>query len=264
MVPPSPILSVRDLVTEVATPEGRRVVVDRVCFDVAAGETLCIAGESGSGKSMTALSIMRLLPEPMARIAGGEVRLAGRPLTALPEGEMRRLRGADLAMIFQEPMTSLNPVLTVGHQLSEAIRTHRRLDRRAASEAAVAALKAVRLSQPQHRLRQYPHELSGGMRQRVMIAMALACDPKVLIADEPTTALDVTVQAQILALMQSLQRDFGMALVLITYHFGDAAAQGFVHDFAGLLMFSVALLTIFGIDQLATPLFISHGKKASA
>jgi peptide/nickel transport system ATP-binding protein len=223
MAPPSPILSVRDLIVEVATPEGRRVVVDRVSLDVAPGETLCIAGESGSGKSMTALSIMRLLPEPMARIAGGEVRLAGRSLTALTEGEMRRLRGADLAMIFQEPMTSLNPVLTIGHQLTEAIRTHRRSSRVSAREAAVAALKAVRISHPEQRLRQYPHELSGGMRQRVMIAIALACDPKVLIADEPTTALDVTVQAQILALMRNLQRDFGMALVLITHDMGVVA-----------------------------------------
>ena len=217
MALPTPILAVRDLVTEVATPEGRRVVVDRLSFEVAPGETLCIAGESGSGKSMAALSIMRLLPEPMARIAGGEVWLGGRSLTALPEGEMRRLRGADLAMIFQEPMTSLNPVLTIGHQLTEAIRTHRRSSRAAAREAAVAALKAVRISHPEQRLRQYPHELSGGMRQRVMIAIALACDPKVLIADEPTTALDVTVQAQILALVRNLQRDFGMALILITH-----------------------------------------------
>jgi peptide/nickel transport system ATP-binding protein len=218
-----PVLSVRDLVTEVATAEGRQIVVDRLSFDVSPGETLCIAGESGSGKSMTALSIMRLLPEPMARIASGSIALAGRELTGLSEHDMRRVRGGDIAMIFQEPMTSLNPVLSVGWQLTEAIRTHQGADREAARQAAIAALDAVRIGEPERRLAQYPHELSGGMRQRVMIAIALACNPKVLIADEPTTALDVTVQAQILALMRSLQRDFGTALILITHDMGVVA-----------------------------------------
>jgi peptide/nickel transport system ATP-binding protein len=217
------VLSVRGLRTEVATPEGSRVVVDGLSFDLAAGRTLCIAGESGSGKSMTALSIMRLLPEPMARVGGGSVRLAGRELLTLSEAEMRRVRGGDIAMIFQEPMTSLNPVLSIGRQLTEAIRAHRRLDRRAAREAAVEALAAVRISEPERRLTQYPHELSGGMRQRVMIAMAIAGRPKVLIADEPTTALDVTVQAEILDLIRMLQAEYGTALLLITHDMGVVA-----------------------------------------
>ncbi len=218
-----PVLSVRNLVTEVATPAGSRVVVDDLSFDLAAGETLCIAGESGSGKSMTALSLMRLLPEPSARIAAGSIRLAGRELTALPEAAMRRVRGGDIAMIFQEPMTSLNPVLSVGRQLLEAIRAHRQVGAGEARRIALEALTAVRISDPTRRLKQYPHELSGGMRQRVMIAMALACRPKVLIADEPTTALDVTVQAQILDLIRTLQQAFGTAVVLITHDMGVVA-----------------------------------------
>jgi peptide/nickel transport system ATP-binding protein len=218
-----PVLSVRDLVVEVATPEGRRAVVNGLSFDVAAGETVCIAGESGSGKTMTALAVMRLLPQPMSRIGGGAVMLAGRDLTALTEREMRSVRGADMAMIFQEPMTSLNPVLTIGRQLTEAIRAHERVGMAAARAAAVDALKAVRISEPARRLKQYPHELSGGMRQRVMIAIALALRPKLLVADEPTTALDVTVQAQILHLIRTLQRDFGTALVLITHDMGIVA-----------------------------------------
>ncbi|MBA3516531.1 MAG: ABC transporter ATP-binding protein [Rhizobiales bacterium] len=218
-----PVLSVRNLSTEVATPEGSRIVVDNLSFDIAAGETLCIAGESGSGKSMTALSVMRLLPEPMARIAGGTVLLAGRELTTIPEAAMRRVRGGDIAMIFQEPMTSLNPVLTIGRQLAEAILAHREIGAREARKAAVDALAAVRISEPERRLRQYPHELSGGMRQRVMIAMALAGRPQVLIADEPTTALDVTVQAQILDLIRALQREFGTAVILITHDMGVVA-----------------------------------------
>jgi peptide/nickel transport system ATP-binding protein len=218
-----PVLSVRGLTTEVATAEGRLTVVDGLSFDVAAGETLCIAGESGSGKSMTALSIMRLLPEPMARIARGSIDLDGRELTQLTEGEMRRVRGADIAMIFQEPMTSLNPVLSIGRQLTEAIRAHRRVGLGEARDRALKALKAVRIEEPERRLSQYPHELSGGMRQRVMIAMALVGNPKLLIADEPTTALDVTVQTQILELIRSLQRDFGTAVILITHDMGVVA-----------------------------------------
>ena len=203
-----------------ATPDGRRTVVDRLSFDVRPGETLCIAGESGSGKSMTALSIMRLLPEPMARIAEGSVRLDGRDLVTLTERDMLKVRGADAAMIFQEPMTSLNPVLTVGRQITEAIRTHRQVGAAEARRLAVDALKAVRIAEPERRMRNYPHELSGGMRQRVMIAMAVAGRPKVLIADEPTTALDVTVQTQILELLRRLQRDFGTAVILITHDMG--------------------------------------------
>jgi peptide/nickel transport system ATP-binding protein len=219
----APVLSIRDLVTEVATPEGRRTVVDRVTLDVSPGETLCVAGESGSGKSMTALSIMRLLPEPTARIASGSISLNGRDLTGLRESQMRRVRGNEIAMIFQEPMTSLNPVLTIGRQLTEAIRAHRPVGRTEARADAIRALDAVRIGEAARRLGQYPHELSGGMRQRVMIAIALACNPKVLIADEPTTSLDVTVQAQILALIRTLQRDFGTALMLITHDMGVVA-----------------------------------------
>jgi peptide/nickel transport system ATP-binding protein len=203
-------------------------VVEDLSFDLNPGETLCIAGESGSGKSMTSLSIMGLLPQPMARVAGGQVLLEGRDLLALPERQMRRVRGGEIAMIFQEPMTSLNPVMSVGRQIKEAIRAHRRVgdNRWGAGEArrlALEALEAVRIAEPERRLTQYPHELSGGMRQRVMIAMALACRPKVLIADEPTTALDVTIQAQILELMRDLQRQFGTALILITHDMGVVA-----------------------------------------
>ncbi len=220
---PDPVLSVRDLTVEVATDAGSKAVVDGLSFDVAAGETLCIAGESGSGKSMTALAIMRLLPQPMARIAAGTITLAGRDLAALPERAMRDVRGNDVAMIFQEPMTSLNPVLTIGRQLTEAIRVHYRTSAAEARERAVAALKAVRIGEPERRLRQYPHELSGGMRQRVMIAMAIAGEPRLLIADEPTTALDVTVQAQILELIRDLQRNAGTAVILITHDMGVVA-----------------------------------------
>jgi peptide/nickel transport system ATP-binding protein len=218
-----PILSVHDLTTEVATPEGSRVVVERLSFDLFPQETLCIAGESGSGKSMTALSIMRLLPERIARIAGGTIALAGREIATLPEAAMRRVRGGDVAMIFQEPLTSLNPVLTVGFQLAEAVGLHRDAHGAAARSIAVDLLNAVKITEPAARLKQYPHELSGGMRQRVMIAMALAGRPKVLIADEPTTALDVTVQAQILDLLRGLKQDYGMATILITHDMGVVA-----------------------------------------
>jgi peptide/nickel transport system ATP-binding protein len=198
-------------------------VVEGLSFDLFPGETLCIAGESGSGKSMTALSVMRLLPERIARIAGGSVKLAGRELTTLSEAKMRRIRGGDIAMIFQEPLTSLNPVLAIGFQLIEAIRLRRSIGTREARAVALDLLKAVRISEPERRLKQFPHELSGGMRQRVMIAMALAGRPRVLIADEPTTALDVTVQAQILDLLRTLQRELGMAAILITHDMGVVA-----------------------------------------
>ncbi|OWJ67011.1 ABC transporter ATP-binding protein [Inquilinus limosus] len=219
----SPLLQVRNLSTQVATPAGPKLVVEDLSFDLNPGETLCIAGESGSGKSMTSLSIMGLLPQPMARVAGGRVLLEGRDLLALPERQMRRVRGGEIAMIFQEPMTSLNPVMSVGRQIAEAIRAHRQVDGAGARRLALEALEAVRISEPERRLRQHPHELSGGMRQRVMIAMALACRPKLLIADEPTTALDVTIQAQILELMRDLRRQFGTALILITHDMGVVA-----------------------------------------
>ncbi|HVX81317.1 MAG TPA: ABC transporter ATP-binding protein [Devosiaceae bacterium] len=218
-----PLLCVRDLSVAVATTAGAKTVVDRLSFTLDRGETLCIAGESGSGKSMAALAVMRLLPEPMARIAGGSVELEGRDLTALGEAEMRNVRGRDIGMIFQEPMTSLNPVLTVGRQVAEAIRAHRPLSSAAAQAEARRLLDMVQIPDAARRLGQYPFELSGGMRQRVMIAIALAQRPSILIADEPTTALDVTVQAQILSLLRHLQAETRSGLVLITHDMGVVA-----------------------------------------
>jgi peptide/nickel transport system ATP-binding protein len=210
------VLTVRDLSVDVATPDGARRVVDGLSFDVRAGETMCIAGESGSGKSLTALSVMRLLPG-MARIACGSIHLGGRNLLALPEASMRAVRGGEIGMVFQEPMTSLNPVLSIGQQLTEAILAHRNTSARTARRRAIEMLERTHIADAPRRMLQYPHELSGGMRQRVMIAMAIACDPKLLIADEPTTALDVTIQAQILSLIGDLQRDRGSAVILITH-----------------------------------------------
>ena len=223
MTVPPPVLSVENLCVDARTPTGLRRVVEGVAFDLAPGETLAIAGESGSGKSVTSLAVMRLLPKRSLKVTAGAVRLGGRDLLALADREMRRVRGGEVAMVFQEPMTSLNPVMTVGAQLTEAIRTHQGTAGAAAEAAARAMLDAVHIADAPRRLGQYPHELSGGMRQRVMIAMALSCRPKVLIADEPTTALDVTVQAQILRLMRELKREFGAALILITHDMGVVA-----------------------------------------
>ncbi|MPZ09907.1 MAG: dipeptide ABC transporter ATP-binding protein [Kiloniellaceae bacterium] len=220
--PARKVLSVRDLSAAVASEQGPRQVLERISFDLYEGETLCIAGESGSGKSITALSLMGLLPEG-ARVTAGEVWLGGKNLFALPEREMLKVRGGEIAMIFQEPMTSLNPVMTIGTQLVEALRAHRDVSASGAKADAVQMLESVRISDAARRFRQYPHELSGGMRQRVMIAIALCCDPKVLIADEPTTALDVTIQAQILALMEDLQKQFRTAILLITHDMGVVA-----------------------------------------
>ncbi len=217
------VLSVLGLTVSVRTPAGDHPLVENLSFTLRRGETLAIAGESGSGKSITSLAIMGLLPPPAVRITAGSIRLGDTDLTKLPESQMRSLRGARIAMIFQEPMTSLNPVLTVGAQLTEAIRAHTDATRAEARKQALAALQAVRLSQPEQRLQQYPHELSGGMRQRVMIAMALALRPEVLIADEPTTALDVTVQREVLDLLRDLQREFGTAIILITHDMGVVA-----------------------------------------
>jgi oligopeptide/dipeptide ABC transporter ATP-binding protein len=220
---PAPILSLRSLVTELRTQEGRFNAVDGVSFDLHAGEVLGIVGESGCGKSMTALSILGLVPSPPGRIVAGEVWFEGRDLVRLPERELRRVRGAAISMIFQEPMTSLNPVFTVGEQILETLRHHERIGRRAARARAVELLARVGIPSPAERLDAYPHELSGGMKQRVMIAMALLCEPRLLIADEPTTALDVTVQAQILHLMRELQRRTGAALLFITHDMGVIA-----------------------------------------
>ena len=219
-----PLLEVGDLRTVFALEEGVVRAVDGVSLALERGRVLGLVGESGCGKTMTALSLMRLVPPP-GRIVGGHVRLEGCDLLRLPEREMRAVRGAGLAMIFQEPMTSLNPVFTVGSQIAEAIRLHRRVGRRAAWTRAVELLDEVGIPEPERRARDYPHRLSGGMRQRVMIAIAISCEPRVLIADEPTTALDVTIQAEILDLLRTLRERHGMAVVLITHDLGVVAEQ---------------------------------------
>ena len=219
----SPLLQVRDLVTQVATPDGARTVVDRLSFDLQRGETLCIAGESGSGKSMTVLSLMQLLPKDLARVTGGSAVMNGRDILRLDEGQMRGVRGRHIGMIFHEPMTSLNPVLTIGRQIAEAVGPQFGLSGAAMTQRCKELLDEVQISDAARRLLQYPHELSGGMRQRVMIAMALAQKPEILIADEPTTALDVTVQAQILALIRKLQAENGVSVILITHDMGVVA-----------------------------------------
>ena len=218
-----PILTVKDLTVDALTDRGAKRVLGGVSFDLLNGETLCLAGESGSGKSLTALSIMRLLARASLRVVSGTITLAGSELTRLSDRAMRHVRGGDIAMIFQEPMTSLNPVMSIGKQLIEAIKTHQFIDEAAARARALQMLDAVHITEPVRRLGQYPHELSGGMRQRVMIGMALSCQPKVLIADEPTTALDVTVQAQILKLMRELKTEFGTSILLITHDMGVVA-----------------------------------------
>jgi peptide/nickel transport system ATP-binding protein len=216
------LLEVENLQTHFRTPDGTNRAVDGVSFHVEEGETLAIVGESGCGKSVTAMSILRLIPEPPGKIAGA-IRLDGRDLMTLDDRAMRDIRGNDISMIFQEPMTSLNPVLSIGRQLGETLRLHQGLDAKAAEARATEMLNLVGIAEPRRRLSEYPHQMSGGMRQRVMIAMALACNPKLLIADEPTTALDVTIQAQILDLMAELKRRVGAAIVLITHDLGVVA-----------------------------------------
>ena len=221
--PGEPLLSVENLRIDFGTERGAVTAVDGISFDLKAGEVLGLVGESGCGKSVTALAIMGLLPNPPGRIAGGRILFEGQDLVTLPRAELRKIRGQRISMIFQEPMTSLNPVYTVGNQLTETIRWHERMGRRAARERAVEMLAKVGIPSPRQRLEEYPHQLSGGMRQRVMIAMALALTPALLLADEPTTALDVTIQAQILELLRSLQEEFHMAVVLITHDLGVVA-----------------------------------------
>jgi len=220
-----PLLAVRDLAVEFAAESGAAEVVravDGVSFDVGEGGAVGVVGESGCGKSVTALALMRLVAPP-GRIVSGEARFRGRDLLALDEAEMRKLRGDQLAMVFQEPMTSLNPVYPTGEQVGEPLRIHRKLSRKEARAEAIALFRKVGIADPERRVDDYPHQMSGGMRQRVMIAMALACKPSLLIADEPTTALDVTIQAQILELLARLRREMGMALLLITHDFGVVA-----------------------------------------
>ena len=215
-----PILEVEDLSVEFVLREGVLPAVRNVSLTLSPGETLGIVGESGCGKSITALSILRLVPRPPARFASGRIRFGGRDLLQVSEAEIRSIRGRDISMIFQEPMTSLNPVMTIGRQIEEAIAQHQGGTRREVMDKAEEMLRLVRISEPRRRLSEYPHQLSGGMRQRVMIAMALACGPKVLLADEPTTALDVTIQAQLLELMRELKERLGTAIVLITHDLG--------------------------------------------
>ena len=229
------ILDVKNLKTVFFTPSGLFKAVDDVSFHVRRGETLAIVGESGCGKSVSALSIMRLVPNPPGKIVGGTVTLEGKDLLALDEEAMRGIRGNRMSMIFQEPMTSLNPVMRIGDQITEAVRLHQDMTAKQARARAVEMLRLVRIPEPERRAREYPHQLSGGMRQRAMIAMALACRPVLLIADEPTTALDVTIQAQILALIVDLQKELGTGLILITHDLGVVAqtAQRVIVMYAG-------------------------------
>ena len=217
------LLDIINLETHFTSEEGVAKAVDGVTLGLDEGDTLGLVGESGCGKSVTALSIMRLIPDPPGKIVGGEVIFEGQDLLKLKEAEIRKLRGKKISMIFQEPMTSLNPVFKIGEQISEVLRLHQRLSRKDAMEKAVAMLKLVGFPSPEERIREYPHQLSGGMRQRVMIAMALSCNPKLVIADEPTTALDVTIQAQIMDLMNRLKEEIGMSIILITHDLGIIA-----------------------------------------
>lgn len=240
------LLQVKELRTYFHTEDGIVKAVDGVTFDVYSGETLGIVGESGCGKSVTSLSVMRLLDEK-GEIAGGKIIFEGRDVMAIPESQMMKIRGNDMAMIFQEPMTALNPVFTVGFQIMEAILLHQDVNKEQARTMAIDMLRKVGIPEPEKRVDEYPHELSGGMRQRAMIAMALSCNPKLLFADEPTTALDVTIQAQILELMKSLQEQYGMALVMITHDLGVIAemAQRVVVMYAGKVVEYAEVLTLF-------------------
>jgi len=242
------VLEVSGLQTYLFTRLGVVKAVDDVSFALHASETLAIVGESGCGKTMTSLSLMRLVPSPPGRIVGGSIRLAGRNLVTLPEHEMRDVRGNEISMIFQEPMTSLNPVMTIGKQIAETLRLHQDLSKQAAMAKAVDMLRLVKIPEPAQRAKEYPHQLSGGMRQRAMIAMALSCNPKVLIADEPTTALDVTIQAQILDLIVDLQRTLGTAVILITHDLAVVAetAQRVIVMYAGKKVEEAEVENLFG------------------
>ena len=231
----APILEIRGLKTWFKTEDGMVRAVDGVSLAVNAGETLAIVGESGCGKTVTARSVLKLIDMPPGRFEAGEILWKGRDLIPLSPQEMDRIRAREIAMVFQEPMTSLNPVYTIGDQISESLRTHEGLSRKAALDAAIDVLRLVQIPNPEHRIHDYPHQFSGGMRQRAMIAMALACKPQLLIADEPTTALDVTIQAQILELLAEMQQRLGMAILLITHAMGVVAenAQRVVVMYAG-------------------------------
>ncbi len=246
-----PVLEIVDLVTEFRTDQGTVRAVDGVSFSIPARTTLGVVGESGSGKSVTALSIMRLIATPPGNIAGGSIRYGGKDLLKLPAGEMRKIRGNRIAMIFQEPMTSLNPVFTVGDQVAEAVRLHQRKNAAEARQVAIEMFRLVGIPSPEDRVDNFPHQLSGGMRQRVMIAMALACKPDLLIADEPTTALDVTIQAQILDLLRTLQRELGMSILLITHDLGVVAetCEEVVVMYAGRIVERSSTETLFAAPR---------------
>jgi peptide/nickel transport system ATP-binding protein len=243
-----PLLEIRGLKTYFETDDGVVQAVDGVDLIIARGETVGVVGESGCGKSVTAMSVLKLIPMPPGRIVGGQVLWRGRDLLVLPAADMRRIRSKEIAIVFQEPMTSLNPVYTVGAQIAEVVRLHEGLGRRAALERTVEMLRLVQIPNPERRVHDYPHQFSGGMRQRVMIAMALSCDPALLIADEPTTALDVTIQAQILELLQDMKSRFGMAIMLITHAMGVVAetAQRVVVMYAGKVIEEAAVEQLFG------------------
>jgi len=241
------LVEIRNLSVHYFTEEGVVRAVDGVSLSIRRGETLGVVGESGCGKSVTSLSIMRLIPTPPGKIVSGEILFEGEDLLKKSEAAMRRIRGREISMIFQEPMTSLNPVYTIGDQIAEAVRHHLGLSRRAALEKAVEMLRLVGIPAPERRVKEYPHQLSGGMRQRVMIAMALSCRPKLLIADEPTTALDVTIQAQILELMRKLKRELGMAIMLITHDLGVVAemCERVVVMYAGQVVEEADVVSLF-------------------
>ena len=268
------VLDVKNLQTVFFTNSGLFRAVDDLSFSVRRGETLAIVGESGCGKSVTALSIMRLVPDPPGRIVGGSVTLEGTELLGLDEDKMRAIRGNRISMIFQEPMTSLNPVMRIGDQITEAVRLHRDMTRKEARAKAVEMLRLVRIPEPERRATEYPHQLSGGMRQRAMIAMALACRPALLIADEPTTALDVTIQAQILALIVELQQELGTGLILITHDLGVVAqtAQRVIVMYAGKKVEEASVEALFEMPRhpytrglmASMPAVISFGSQTEA
>ena len=268
----APVLDVKGLQTVFFTNSGLFKAVDDVSFKVRRGETLAIVGESGCGKSVTALSIMRLVPDPPGRIVGGSIVLEGTDLLDLDQDEMRKIRGNRISMIFQEPMTSLNPVMRIGDQITEAVCLHRAMTRKEAWKQAIEMLRLVRIPVPERRVLEYPHQLSGGMRQRAMIAMALACRPALLIADEPTTALDVTIQAQILQLILELQKELGMGLILITHDLGVVAqtAQRVIVMYAGRKVEEADVETLFANPKhpytrglmASIPAVLSLGAKA--
>ena len=268
------VLDVKNLQTVFFTNSGLFKAVDDLSFCVRRGETLAIVGESGCGKSVTALSIMRLVPDPPGRIVGGSVTLEGTDVLGLEEAEMRAIRGNRISMIFQEPMTSLNPVMRIGDQITEAVRLHREMSAKEAWKKAIEMLRLVRIPEPERRVHEYPHQLSGGMRQRAMIAMALACRPALLIADEPTTALDVTIQAQILALIVELQKELGTGLILITHDLGVVAqtAQRVIVMYAGKKVEEAGVEALFENPRhpytrglmASMPAVLSFGQKTDA